>query len=89
LLNLLFRHKKTERIGTIILMVIVAHTAWHWMLERFDVLRQFPWPTFTAAGTASLLRWLLLLVVLAAATWLVPLLKRRGTQAPIAESSER
>ena len=89
LLNLLFRHKNAERTLTIVLSVIVAHTAWHWMLERFDVLRQFPWPTFTAAGTASLFRWLLLLVVLAAATWLVPLLKRRSAKEPAAEPSER
>lgn len=89
LLNLVFRHKKAERVGTIILMVIVAHTAWHWMFERFDVLRQFPWPTFTAAGTASLLRWLLLVAVLAAAAWLIPLIKRRGAEAPTAESSDR
>ena len=89
LLNVLFRHKQAERVGTIVLMVLVAHTAWHWMIERFDVLRQFPWPTFTAAGAASLLRWLILLVVLAAAAWLIPLLRRRGAEAPTAESSER
>ncbi len=89
LLSLLFRYKQAERVGTIILMVIVAHTAWHWMLERFDVLRQFPWPTVTAAGLASSLRWLLLLVVLAAAAWLIPLLQRRAASEPTVESSER
>ena len=70
-LELLFRYGVAERMGTIILSVIVGHTAWHWMGDRFEVLRQFPWPTVTAAGLASALRWLMVLVALAAALWLV------------------
>jgi hypothetical protein len=30
-----------ERAGIIVLSVIVAHTAWHWLAERFDALRAF------------------------------------------------
>jgi hypothetical protein len=71
LLDLLFRYVVAERMGTIILSVIVGHTAWHWMGERFDVLRQFPWPTITAAGLAVTLRWLIVLVAIAAGLWLV------------------
>jgi hypothetical protein len=41
LLGLLFRYAIAERIGTIILSALVAHTGWHWMLERWDVLRKF------------------------------------------------
>jgi hypothetical protein len=74
-LELLFRYVVAERMGTIILSVIVGHTAWHWMGDRFDVLRQFPWPTVTAAGLASTLRWLMVLVALSAALWLVSQLK--------------
>ena len=33
-LNLLFRYVVDERIGTIILSALVAHTGWHWALER-------------------------------------------------------
>ena len=40
-LALLFRYVVAERIGTIILSALVAHTGWHWMLERWDVLRKF------------------------------------------------
>ena len=40
-LELLFRYVVAERMGTIILSALVAHTAWHWMTERFDRLRQF------------------------------------------------
>ncbi len=89
LLNLMFRYKKAERTLTIVLSVIVAHTAWHWMIERFDVLRQFPLPTLTAAGAASGLRWLLLLVVLAAAAWLLPLVRGRVARAETTEEPDR
>ena len=54
-----------ERTGTIVLSALVAHTAWHWMTDRFDVLRQFPWPAVTAAGLVSGMRWLMLLVAIA------------------------
>jgi hypothetical protein len=43
-LDLLFRYVVAERMGTIILSAIVAHTGWHWMLERIAVLQRFPWP---------------------------------------------
>src|SRR5581483_3747558 len=40
-LELLFRRVVAERMGTIILSALVAHTGWHWMLERWDLLRQY------------------------------------------------
>src|SRR5205085_8709476 len=40
-LDFAFRHVVAERMGTIILSAIVAHTAWHWMTERYGVLRRF------------------------------------------------
>jgi len=70
-LGLLFRYVVAERLGTIILSALVAHTAWHWMTERYAVLRQFPWPEVTAADAASAIRWLMLLVVLAAGAYLL------------------
>ncbi len=33
-LDLLFRYGVAERIGTIVLSALVAHTGWHWMTER-------------------------------------------------------
>ena len=46
-LNLLFRYVN-ERVGGIVLAVIVGHTAWHWLAERFEALRAFSagWPWF-------------------------------------------
>lgn len=76
-LDLLFRYVVAERMGTIILSVIVGHTAWHWMGDRFEVLRQFPFPAVTAAGLASGLRWAMALVGVAAALWLVSVLATR------------
>jgi len=70
-LGLLFRYVVAERMGTIILSAIVAHTAWHWMTDRYAVLQQFPWPEITAADAASAIRWLMLLIVLAAGAYLL------------------
>ena len=72
-LELLFRFVVAERMGTIILSALVAHTAWHWMTERANVLRQyrFQWPTVSAAVLASSVRWMMLIVILSGLVWLV------------------
>ena len=59
--------------GTIILSALVAHTGWHWMIERWDRLRQFrfQWPVLNAALLASAMRWLMLAVIAAGLAWLV------------------
>jgi hypothetical protein len=75
-LDLLFRFIP-ERIGTIVLSALVAHTAWHWMLERAERLRQFPWPTVDAAFLASAMRWMILIVLLGSAIWLINVALRR------------
>ena len=41
-LNLLFR-VVDARVGGIVLAVMVGHTAWHWLGERFAALRAFDW----------------------------------------------
>ena len=40
-LDVLFRYVVKERIGTIIISALVAHTGWHWMIERAEVLKKF------------------------------------------------
>jgi hypothetical protein len=75
-LELVFRYVVAERIGTIILSAIVAHTAWHWMMERWGDLSRFDWPGLTAAGLAEGLRWLMGLVMLAGLAWLVAVVRR-------------
>jgi hypothetical protein len=72
-LDLLFRRVVAERIGTIILSTIVAHTAWHWMAERFDQLRkfQFSWPVINAVFMLWVVRWLIVIVVVAGLLWII------------------
>jgi HupE / UreJ protein len=70
LLALLFRQAWAEKIGIIILSALVAHTAWHWMLERGTALSKFPFPTIDAAFLASLMRGLIAAIVLGALVWL-------------------
>jgi len=72
-LDLLFRYVVPERIGTIILSALVAHTSWHWTTERWAALRQFrfQWPVVDAAFLAGAMRWMMLVVVAAGLYWLV------------------
>jgi len=85
-LDLLFRFVVAERMGTIILSALVAHTAWHWTADRFGVLRQFPWPAVTAAGMATVMWWAMALVALAAVTWLISLIVQRPTEHRLGET---
>jgi HupE / UreJ protein len=72
-LEFLFNRVVAERMGTIILSTIVAHTAWHWMGERFDRLRQFQfvWPALTATFMLWVVRWLIAFVILAGILWFI------------------
>ena len=72
-LELLFKRVVVERLGTIILSTMVAHTAWHWMTERFQTLRQFQfaWPALTASLMLWVVRWLMLIVVLGGLMWAI------------------
>jgi hypothetical protein len=78
-LDLLFRYGIRERLGTIILSALVAHTGWHWTIERGDALRQyrFEWPAFDVLLLASLMRWLMLLMIIGGAMWLLRNMIRR------------
>ena len=69
-LNMLFRFVVTERMGTIILSALVAHTGWHWMIDRGERLRQFPWPAFNLALLVMVMRALLWSLIFAGLLWL-------------------
>jgi HupE / UreJ protein len=79
-LNLLFKYVVDERIGVIILSALVAHTGWHWMIERWEQLAKFPFPTLNAAFFASLMRGLMAALVLVALLWLASGFVRRFMQ---------
>ena len=53
----LFRRVVPERAGVIVLSAFATHTAWHWMTERWDALRQAPWPQLDATAVTVLARW--------------------------------
>lgn len=41
LLALLLRQVESERMAVIVISLVVAHTGWHWMVERLDLLRGY------------------------------------------------
>jgi len=58
-LALLFRGAMAGRMGIIVVSALVAHTAWHWMLDRADVLWRTPWPPITVPGLMVLAQWII------------------------------
>jgi len=69
------------RLTSIVISAFVAHTAWHWMTERWDELAKQPWPE---VDPWQLALWSLLAVALAVLAWAVlgrmPVLRRRDAE---------
>jgi hypothetical protein len=80
-LALLFRVTSSPRATVIVLSALVAHAAWHWMVDRGRTLGQyrFEWPAAGAALAAQAAGWLLLLVIAAGALWLLSLARKKGS----------
>jgi hypothetical protein len=79
LLEAFFHFAVAERMGTIILSALVAHTAWHWMIDRGNQLSQFRFkrPELTLPVLVSALHWLMAMVFLAGVLWLISIAVRR------------
>ena len=75
---LLFRYVVPERIGGIILSGLAAHTAWHWMAERYGQLSRFPitMPVLDAAFLATAMWWAMIIVAAAGLTWFISVLRQ-------------
>jgi hypothetical protein len=71
LLSLVFRYVVAERMGTILMSALVAHTAWHWATERGAVLRNFRMPALGLGDAAAALRLLMVIVAAAGLVWLM------------------
>ena len=84
-LGLLFKYVVAERMGTIILSALVAHTAWHWMTERWETLMKFP---FSAPSAAMAIRWATVIVAAAAVGWLATVVRRRTGLTAAGDSRE-
>ena len=70
-LELLFRYGVNERMGTILISALVAHTSLHWMLERYETLSQYPltWAALASALLVGIIPWLILFMLAAATVW--------------------
>ena len=80
-LDLIFRYMIREWLGVIIMSALIAHVAWHWMIERAEQLAKFPFPKIDAAFLASALRGLMAMLILALAVLLANGWLRRWIQA--------
>jgi hypothetical protein len=89
-LHVLFRFVVAERMGVIILSAVIAHTAWHWMIDRGSRLSQFPRPAIDVDLLVRGMRWLMLCLVSAGITWLVAkMLQRRKERLSPSKDSDR
>jgi len=84
-LALLFNTARlSERLITAVISAFVAHTAWHWLVERWDTLAKLEWP---AIDPATLALSLVLAVALAVLAWVVlgrpAVLRRRNAVARV------
>jgi hypothetical protein len=75
-LQLLFKWVVTEKAGTIVLSILVGHTAWHWMAERWASLRSFDGPSLETSPL-MVVRAVLVLLSLITAGWLLRLVTAR------------
>jgi hypothetical protein len=82
-LGLLFPRVLPERLGTVILSALAAHTGWHWMIDRAEALRGVAWPALDATSATALARWLLGLLLVGGAVWLASR-RRRNAEKPAA-----
>jgi hypothetical protein len=69
------------RLTSVVISAFVAHTAWHWMTERWDELAKQPWPE---VDSQQLALWCLLAAALAVLAWAllgrVSVLRRREAE---------
>ncbi len=72
-LALLFRYALAERMGVILLSALVAHTAWHWMAERWTqfMAYELSLPVFNTQFYMALMQWGMLLIFASAVLWVM------------------
>jgi len=86
---LLFKYVVEERMGTIILSALVAHTAWHWASDRYTVLKGFPIPELSLTDMATILRLLMVVIAAGGVMWLLSNLLSRAPGRAVAPSVPR
>lgn len=63
---LLLRGRLAGRVGIIVISVLVAHTGWHWLTDRAEVLWQTPWPALDGEALRTLAWWVVAIIAAAA-----------------------
>lgn len=83
LLAFIFRFVVAERIGTILMSALVAHTAWHWATERGARLLQYRWTGIGVSDLAAFMRLAMVIVAAGFFMWLMSLwIGPKNTTAP-------
>jgi hypothetical protein len=82
--QLLFRFLIAERMGTIVLSVLVGHTAWHWMTDRWSALSEFQGP---APDALFVTRLLIVLTGVLLIAWLARSFAGRRASTPASASA--
>lgn len=69
----LFKYFVNERVGTILLSALIAHSAWHWMLDRGNQLSQyqFQMPIFDSIFFARMMQWGMMLIIIGGILWVM------------------
>jgi hypothetical protein len=70
-LRLLFAGVQSDRVGVIVLSVLIGHVAWHWMADYAGMVAMYPAPAVDATFLAGLLRALLAALIIGGAMFLV------------------
>ena len=76
ILNYVFNSVISEKLGILVFSILLAHTAWHWMLDRYAVLSAYQF-TFFPQGqitTNEYFGWFGLLFIIS----LILLIRKRG-----------
>lgn len=78
-LGWLLERRVAERLGVIVLSAFIAHTAWHWTIERGAALAEYSFrvPAFDLAFAASAMRGAIVLLIAGAAAWMIRELQRK------------
>ena len=71
LLRLVLTRLPSERLGVIVASALIAHTALHWLAERWGALAKFPLPRADVLLAIAVMRWAIAGLVLAGLVWLV------------------
>jgi hypothetical protein len=87
-LDFLFARTIAERTGIVVASLLIGHSGWHWMTERFAIVQLATGPTMDLPLLLIAVRWLLALTVVGGALWFIAgLFKRKPVVPDVPEKS--